>query len=323
MEEIALFVSTDVIGFESVNKACNRFRNEGYSPIIIDTGTNRNIPFIVEPPEDVPFYNIELFENAILPFEKRNASNRALSKTLADETGQRFYSHKEFSKKQSIPYYKVDDINSPAAFEVYNKHPNMKKAIIVRGFQIARKKLIEHFSDFFWNVHGGLLPDDQGVYFRGLLLPAHAQILGRGTYGASLHHVRAGIDKGNVIDTVTLPLDKNATVFSLYRGLIDPGIDMVCEALRQQKKRHLEGIPQPEDDETYFSYPEKTEIDQHGIVYCTPEEFMDYAKTHYASTPQERTKLEAVINGFIKLREETKYSIGFNHDTAYEIKGHG
>ncbi len=322
MEEIALFVNTDVIGIEMVNKACARFMNEGYRPVIIDSGTNRNASFIVKPPKDVSFYNVELFENVISPYEKKNASNGALSKTLADETGQRFYSHKEFSKRKSIPYYKVDDINSPAAFQIYNKYPKMKKALIVRGFQLARRKLIEHFSDFFWNTHGGLLPDEEGHYFRGLLIPAHAQIQRLNTYGASLHHVRIGIDKGNVIDTVKLPLDEGATIFQLYRNLIDPSIDMVCKALKQQKKQHLEGTPQ-HCDGTYYPYPEQGEMDEHGIVYCTPEEFITYATTHYASTPQERKALDAAIGSFIRLREASEQNKEYDHNPLLEIKGHG
>jgi methionyl-tRNA formyltransferase len=89
-----------------------------------------------------------------------------------------------------------------------------------------------------------------------------ALLEGNHSTGATLHIVDEGIDTGPILTQITLPIEKNDTVYTLNKKSSESGGAMLARFLENVNLEKLESSPQPEGNLKYYTYPTKGEIAQ-------------------------------------------------------------
>ena len=119
-------------------------------------------------------------------------------------------------------------------------------------------------SDDLYNIHFSLLPQYKGMYTS--VLP----ILNDESYtGVTLHKIRDGIDTGEIVDAVRIPIKPDDSSLDLYISLINSGVELVKKNLPKLLSGDVICFPQSAEKSTY--YP-KSEIDYTTLslnVNCT------------------------------------------------------
>lgn len=108
----------------------------------------------------------------------------------------------DFAKKMKIPILAYDDI-------IGNKYD---LGISVRYNRIIPQSIIDSFRLGIVNTHGGILPEYRGSYCN-----VNALINGEAYYGVTLHYIDSGVDTGDIVDTLTIPIEEDDTGFDLYK----------------------------------------------------------------------------------------------------------
>jgi methionyl-tRNA formyltransferase len=112
------------------------------------------------------------------------------------------------------------------------------------------------------NLHSGLLPD-----YRGVMATFRAMLGGESEIGSTLHFIQdAGVDTGDIISTVAIPLARDKSyllnVLNLYAG----GCDQILEAVAAvETGQPLTAVPQ-QGPAGYFSFPDEAELAQFSAL---------------------------------------------------------
>lgn len=101
--------------------------------------------------------------------------------------------------------------------------------ISVRYNRIIRPEVIARFRCGIVNTHGGILPEYRGSYCN-----INAILNGEKEYGVTLHYISEGVDTGDIVDTLTVPVKEEDTGFSLYRAS-----ERLCYAIVQKNLEDL------------------------------------------------------------------------------------
>ena len=104
------------------------------------------------------------------------------------------------------------------------------------------------YSKRLYNIHFSLLPAYKGVYTSALPI-----LYGESESGVTLHCIDNGIDTGNIIDQIHIPLSKNETAESLYLKYIDNGTELVIQHLENLIYGNVMAVPQDALGSSYFS----------------------------------------------------------------------
>lgn len=119
-------------------------------------------------------------------------------------------------------------------------------------------------SDDLYNIHFSLLPQYKGMHTS--VLP----ILNEESYtGVTLHKIQDGIDTGEIVDAVRIPIKPDDSSLDLYISLINNGVELVKKNLPKLLAGDVTCFPQSAEKSTY--YP-KSEIDYTTLslnVNCT------------------------------------------------------
>ncbi len=305
--KLALFVCHDLIGLLILNRLVPALCAQGWRPCVFNTTNKRNRQFKVPPPAIPSFFGAGIVHDGLLPY--LDAGRRChLGAAPITEA----YSYKELSARFDLLYQEQDDINDP---EFYNKildDHTYAGAISIRFLQIFEKPLIDLFSKkgFFWNLHGGILPD-----YKGLLIPYRVLQNNEEDYGWTLHHMDYGLDEGAAIRTCTIKIDRQTPIFDDYMEMVPMGSEMILGALsdyaaaRQESKKKI--LNSKTRDVTYYPYPSEEEMnayEREGIRFIgSPFDHVEFIVKNFASLSdqQDQTRLRDALIASIRRWSET------------------
>jgi methionyl-tRNA formyltransferase len=172
--------------------------------------------------------------------------------------------HQAMAEALGVRVNPVLNVNRGRAFERYRSfRPDV--ALSIRFGSILQSEAIAVPRLGVINLHSGLLPE-----FRGIMATFWSMLQARAVYGYTIHSITdAGIDTGNIICRVVLPLESRANYFTktleLYRSAV-PELAAQLKILNtagQLKTGAQQGLPQ------YFGLPEAADLQRFHELGCT------------------------------------------------------
>jgi methionyl-tRNA formyltransferase len=114
--------------------------------------------------------------------------------------------------------------------------------IAVLGSSVIKPKIISIPSVAMINLHSGLSP-----YYRGVWSYGWPIVNDEPEYiGATVHHVNAGIDTGDIIYQTRPRLDESDDLNTIFLKVIAEGIELVCDTVEQiQRAGWIRSYRQP------------------------------------------------------------------------------
>jgi methionyl-tRNA formyltransferase len=103
-------------------------------------------------------------------------------------------------------------------------------------------------SNQLYNVHFSLLPAYRGMYTS--IMPI---LFGEKQSGVTLHKIDAGIDTGDIIEQIIIPIKENDTAEILYAKYIKKGIQIVKKNIDNILTKKVKSYVQPVEKSSYFS----------------------------------------------------------------------
>lgn len=259
--EVALFVCHDLIGLMATNELVPKLKEMGCNPVIINTGMARNRRPIVPAPPGPSFHMAGIVNEVLLPFLD-NLSPGQLS-------DRKHLSYKHLAQTHELRYMEIADVNDPDFIEGIKQDSNLVGGISIRFLQVFGRDVINTFEEkgFLWNLHGGLLPQ-----YQGLLIPYRAIDNKERDYGWTLHKMAEKIDAGDIIDEVKRPLDRLSSIFNTYSRMIPYGVTMVVDAFNNfRATSSYPYTPQSPEVARYYPYPTSEEMQRYettmGITF--------------------------------------------------------
>jgi hypothetical protein len=114
--------------------------------------------------------------------------------------------------------------------------------IAVLGSSVIKPGIISIPSVAMINLHSGLSPYYRGVWSYGWPIVNDEP----GCIGATVHHVNAGIDTGDIIYQTRPRLDESDDLNTIFLKVIAEGIELVCDAIEQiQRAGGIRSYRQP------------------------------------------------------------------------------
>jgi methionyl-tRNA formyltransferase len=116
--------------------------------------------------------------------------------------------------------------------------------IAVLGSSVIKPGIISIPSVAMINLHSGLSPYYRGVWSYGWpIVNDEPECI-----GATVHHVNAGIDTGDIIYQTRPRLDESDDLNTIFLKVIAEGIELVCEAIEQiQRAVGISSYRQPQN----------------------------------------------------------------------------
>jgi len=162
--------------------------------------------------------------------------------------------------------------------------------ISVRYHRLFKKNYYESFTPGIINLHGGELPR-----YRGANIANYAVYEDAKRVGGTLHFISEGIDEGNVVERVLLPIENKPTAFEFF--------SLTLEALQQAF--------------TYFLNREDV-IDSNQKIISTPQiEFVKNGETDKLYFKKEIEEKRIIDFNTVKDWDEL-----FRFARAYTFPGH-
>ncbi|MGN0342023.1 MAG: methionyl-tRNA formyltransferase [Roseburia sp.] len=158
---------------------------------------------------------------------------------------------KECAVAHGIPVYQPRRIREPECVEYLREYaPDI---IVVAAFgQILPKEILTMPRYDCINVHASLLPK-----YRGAAPIQWAVINGDQVSGVTIQRMGEGIDTGDMIAKVEVPLDKKETGGSLFDRLAEAGAALCVEAMAAIEAGTASYTPQNEAEATHVSMIKK------------------------------------------------------------------
>lgn len=196
----------------------------------------------------------ELFRRYRLAEVLQRGRRYAIAQTRikARQAGFVFEGHctvQEFLHVHRLAVLRVEDINSPGTIDAVR---NRGFDLIVAGAfaQILGRKLLAIPRLGAINVHLSLLPKYRGPS------PCYWVIQNREqTSGATVHYMDEGIDTGDIMRQIELPLDPAESAWQLEQRLAYAGAGLLLEAIGQIEAGTVRRIPQRREEGSYYSFP--------------------------------------------------------------------
>ena len=161
----------------------------------------------------------------------------------------RFYSVGSAAKRNSIPVYKLRNINARESLKLL-KALEPEIIISVAAPQIFKRDIID-LAKHTINIHAALLPQ-----YRGMMPSFWVLAKGEEKTGVTVHCMNEYIDTGTIILQKTIDISFRDTLHSLQTKVANMGAVALLEALEKIEKGNGTGIT-AQGDGTYFSFPTK------------------------------------------------------------------
>lgn len=154
---------------------------------------------------------------------------------------------KELALESGIPVYQPQKIRTPEnTVLLRDLNPDF---IVVAAFgQIIPQSILEIPRFGCLNVHASLLPAWRGA------APIQWSILnGDAETGVTIMRMNAGLDTGDIISKVTVPIGRDETGGSLFDRLCPAGADLLIETMGTVVEGTAAYTPQPEKSTTPYA----------------------------------------------------------------------
>ncbi|MFC1983979.1 methionyl-tRNA formyltransferase [Chloroflexota bacterium] len=159
----------------------------------------------------------------------------------------RFYSVKSAARRNSIPVYKVKDINGQKSLRLLKTlRPDV--IVSVAAPQIFKKRVINS-AKYIINIHAALLPK-----YRGMMPSFWVLAKGEEKTGLTVHHMNEHVDTGDAILQETIDISPQDTLHSLQIKVANVGSAVLLEALKKIKDGNGSGFTL-EGEGSYYSFP--------------------------------------------------------------------
>jgi len=152
---------------------------------------------------------------------------------------------KEAALTHGIPVLQPQRMRSPEAIEELAAY---KPDLIVTAAygQILPKAVLELPRLGCINVHGSLLPK-----YRGGAPIQRAIMNGEKVTGVTIMYMAEGLDTGDMISRIEVPIEESDTSGSLFAKLSIAGAELLIETLPQVADGTVRAVPQREEEATY------------------------------------------------------------------------
>lgn len=152
---------------------------------------------------------------------------------------------KECALKNQIPVFQPLKIKSEESVKELLKYP--ADLFVVAAFgQILSKEILEMPRIGCINVHASLLPK-----YRGAAPIQWAIINGEKETGVTIMQMAEGLDTGDMISKVVVPITDTETGESLHDKLAEKGAKLLVETLPLIETAKITPVPQEEEQMTY------------------------------------------------------------------------
>lgn len=160
------------------------------------------------------------------------------SETAADRSGNGSGEYRTLCRRLGLRLHEVNSINDVTSVELL-RALDLDLAFVIGWTELLRPAVLTLARVGMIGAHASLLPHDRGR------APINwALIRGDCQTGNTLFWLTAGVDAGDVIDQVTLPITPYDTCASLYRTIAETNRDMILRALPALLVGQRPGRPQ-------------------------------------------------------------------------------
>ena len=158
---------------------------------------------------------------------------------------------KEVAIKENIPVFQPEKIKSADSVE-HLKSLDFDVIVVVAFGQILSKEILDMPRYGCVNVHASLLPR-----YRGAAPIQWAVINGEKVSGVTTMRMDIGIDTGDMIEKVEVPLDKEETGGSLFDRLAEEGAKLCVHTMSEIEAGRATYTKQDESEATHTSMIKK------------------------------------------------------------------
>lgn len=158
---------------------------------------------------------------------------------------------KECALKYDIPVYQPVRVREQACIEELRKYEADIMVVVAFG-QILPKAILEMCQYGCVNVHASLLPK-----YRGAAPIQWSIIDGEEVTGVTTMQMNEGLDTGDMLLKVEIPIDAKETGGSLHDKLAEAGAKLCVETLKGLEAKEITPIPQGETTTSYAKMLDK------------------------------------------------------------------
>lgn len=167
------------------------------------------------------------------------------------------YSVRGALRAHDIPEHTPENVNDPAFLD-FLREQGVDLVVSIACPQIVRERLLACPPEGVINIHGALLPK-----YRGKLPSFWGLANGEEKTGVTVHYMNEELDDGPIIVQKEVPIRPDDTLHSLVlRSKVQYGASALAEAVQQIEDGTVETKENPEDEATYFSFPDAEAIQQ-------------------------------------------------------------
>lgn len=152
---------------------------------------------------------------------------------------------KEYALEKGIPVYQPEKVRRPECIEELKKYRADVCVVIAFG-QILPKEILEMTPYGCINVHASLLPK-----YRGAAPIQWAIINGESISGVTTMQMDEGLDTGDMLEKVEVPLGEKITGGELHDLLAEAGAKLCVQTLEKLEKGELKPEKQGETPTAY------------------------------------------------------------------------
>lgn len=152
---------------------------------------------------------------------------------------------KEYALEQGYTVYQPEKVKTPEFVQILrDMNPEI---IVVAAFgQFLSKDILDMPKFGCINVHASILPK-----YRGAAPIQYAIIKGEKESGVTIMKMDIGMDTGDMLDKVIVPISENMTMGELHDELMVKGADLLLEVMEQIQAGTATPIPQNNAEATY------------------------------------------------------------------------
>lgn len=152
---------------------------------------------------------------------------------------------KEYALEQGYTVYQPEKVKTPEFVQILrDMNPEI---IVVAAFgQFLSKDILDMPKFGCINVHASILPK-----YRGAAPIQYAIIKGEKESGVTIMKMDIGMDTGDMLDKVIVPISENMTMGELHDELMVKGATLLLEVMEQIQAGTANPIPQNNDEATY------------------------------------------------------------------------
>ena len=155
---------------------------------------------------------------------------------------------KEEAVMHDIPVYQPEKVrNNPEFLEIL-KEINPDIIVVAAYGQIIPKEILELPKFGCINIHASLLPK-----YRGAAPIQQAVIDGEKVSGVTIQQMGEGLDTGDMISKIVIPISPTETGGSLFGKLAQAGADLLIKTLPSIEQGTAEFEKQPEESPTPYA----------------------------------------------------------------------